>query len=114
VVVVVVEVVVVVVVVVAVVVVVVVAAVVQVVAMVIVIIMIIDSNGSTAVLLDLGHFFSFLILYTVRRTLWRGDQPVTRPPYKQDNTNRITCTSMPSVEFKATTPVVERAKTVDA
>jgi hypothetical protein len=30
-------------------------------------------------LLDLGRFFSFLILYTVRRTLWTGDQPAARP-----------------------------------
>jgi hypothetical protein len=28
--------------------------------------------------LDLGGFFSFLILYTVCRTPWAGDQPVTR------------------------------------
>jgi hypothetical protein len=28
---------------------------------------------------DLGHFFSFLILYTVGRTPWTGDQPVARP-----------------------------------
>jgi hypothetical protein len=26
-------------------------------------------------LLDLGHIFSFLILYTVGRTPWTGDQP---------------------------------------
>jgi hypothetical protein len=30
-------------------------------------------------LLCLGRFFSFLILYTVRRTPWPGDQPVARP-----------------------------------
>jgi hypothetical protein len=30
-------------------------------------------------LLDLGRFFSFLILYTVGRTPWTGDQPVARP-----------------------------------
>jgi hypothetical protein len=34
--------------------------------------------GSTA-LVDLGHLFSFLILYTVGRTPWMGDQPVARP-----------------------------------
>jgi hypothetical protein len=28
---------------------------------------------------DLGIFFSFLILYTVCRTPWTGDQPVARP-----------------------------------
>jgi hypothetical protein len=31
---------------------------------------------STVFLLDLSHFFSFLILYTVGRTPWTGDQPV--------------------------------------
>jgi hypothetical protein len=30
-------------------------------------------------LLGLGRFFSFLILYTVCRTPWTGDQPVARP-----------------------------------
>jgi hypothetical protein len=34
--------------------------------------------GSTALLLDLGRFFSFLILYTLCRTPWTGDQPVAR------------------------------------
>jgi hypothetical protein len=31
--------------------------------------------GSTALLLDFGCFFSFLILYTVGRTSWTGDSP---------------------------------------
>jgi hypothetical protein len=35
--------------------------------------------GSTALFLDLGRFFSFLIFYTVGRTPWTGDQPVARP-----------------------------------
>jgi hypothetical protein len=35
--------------------------------------------GSTVLLLDLGRFFSFLILYTVGNTPWTGDQPVERP-----------------------------------
>jgi hypothetical protein len=30
-------------------------------------------------LLDLGRSFSFLILYTVGRSPWTGDQPVARP-----------------------------------
>jgi hypothetical protein len=29
--------------------------------------------------LDLGHIFSFLILHTVGRIPWKGDQPVARP-----------------------------------
>jgi hypothetical protein len=28
--------------------------------------------------LDLGHFLSFLILHTVGRTPWRGDQPIAK------------------------------------
>jgi hypothetical protein len=35
--------------------------------------------GSTALLLDPGLFFSFLILYAVGRTPWTSDQPVARP-----------------------------------
>jgi hypothetical protein len=35
--------------------------------------------GSTVLLLDLDRFFSFIILYTVGRTPWPGDQPVARP-----------------------------------
>jgi hypothetical protein len=35
--------------------------------------------GSTVLLLDLGRFFSYLIVYTVGRTPWTGDQPVARP-----------------------------------
>jgi hypothetical protein len=30
-------------------------------------------------LLGLDRFFSFLVLYTVDRTPWTGDQPVARP-----------------------------------
>jgi hypothetical protein len=40
-------------------------------------------------LLGLGRFFSFLILYTVSRTPWTGDQPVARPLPTKNNTNRI-------------------------
>jgi PDZ domain-containing secreted protein len=36
-------------------------------------------------LLDLGHFFSFLI-YTVCSTSWNGDQPVARPLATQRTT----------------------------
>jgi hypothetical protein len=35
--------------------------------------------GPTVLLLDLGRFFSFLILYTVSRTPWTVRQPVARP-----------------------------------
>jgi hypothetical protein len=36
--------------------------------------------------LDLGRFFSFLILYTVGRTAWTGDQLVARPLPKHRTT----------------------------
>jgi hypothetical protein len=56
---------------------------------------------------SIGHlwnFFSFSILYTVRRTPWTGDEPVARPLPMQIH--------MPQVRFKPTIPVFERAKTV--
>jgi hypothetical protein len=34
--------------------------------------------GCTVLLLDLGRFFNFVILYTVGRTSWTEDQPVAR------------------------------------
>jgi hypothetical protein len=39
-------------------------------------------------MMNLGHcFYSFLIIQTVGRTLWAGDQPVASPLPTQDNTN---------------------------
>jgi hypothetical protein len=73
--------------------------------------------GSTALLLDLGGFFSFLILYTVGRIPWTGDQPVARPLSTHRTTqtpNKRTQTSMPRVGFELTIPAFERAKTVHA
>jgi hypothetical protein len=67
--------------------------------------------------LGLGSFFSFLILYTVGRTPWTGDQPVARPLLTHRTTqtqNKSTHTFMPWVEFEPTIPVFERAKTVHA
>jgi hypothetical protein len=63
--------------------------------------------GSRVLLLDLGRFFRFLILYTVGRTHWAGDQYVVRPL----STHRATQTSIP---FELTISVFERAKTVHA
>jgi hypothetical protein len=68
-------------------------------------------------LLDLGCFFSFLILYTVGRTPWTGDQTVARllPAHRTAQTqNKRTQTSMPQVGFELMIPVFERAKTVHA
>jgi hypothetical protein len=68
-------------------------------------------------LLGLGRFFSFLILYTVGRTPWTGDQPVARPLPIHRTTqkqNKLTQTSMSWVGFEPTIPLFERAKTVHA
>jgi hypothetical protein len=72
--------------------------------------------ASTA-LVDLGHFFIFLILCTVGRTPCPEDQPVGRsPPTHRTAQIRIkrTKTSMSQVTFEPTAPVFERAKTVHA
>jgi hypothetical protein len=68
-------------------------------------------------LLGPGHFLSFVILYTVGRTSWTGDQPVARPLpiYRIAQTqNKCTQTTMPQVGFEPMTPVFEQAKTVHA
>jgi hypothetical protein len=61
--------------------------------------------------------FSFLIIYTVCRTPWTGDQPIARPLPIHRTTqtqNKRKQTSMSQVRFKPTTPVFERTKTVHA
>jgi hypothetical protein len=58
--------------------------------------------GSTVLLLDLGRFLSFLILYPVDRTPWTGVQPTARPlpTHKTTQTqNELTQTSMPWFSF---------------
>jgi hypothetical protein len=45
-------------------------------------------------LLDLGHFFSFLILYTVGRASWTEDQPVRPLPTHRTTQTQI---AMPRV-----------------
>jgi hypothetical protein len=69
----------------------------------------------SGVLLDLGHFFSILILYTVGRTSWTRNKPVVRalPTHRTTQTqNKHTQTTMPWMRFEPTIPVFERAKTV--
>jgi hypothetical protein len=59
----------------------------------------------------------FLIFYTVSRTPWTGDQPVTRPlpTHRTIQTqNKRPQTSMHQVGFELTIPAFERAKTVHA
>jgi hypothetical protein len=73
--------------------------------------------GSAILLLDLSRFFSFLILYTVYRTPYTGNQPVARtlPAHKSTQTqNKHAQTSMLSLGFEPTNPAFERAKTVYA
>jgi hypothetical protein len=51
--------------------------------------------------LDLGRFFTFLILYTVGRTPWTRDQPVARPlpTYRttQTQNKRIPTSDIPAL-----------------
>jgi hypothetical protein len=50
-------------------------------------------------LLDLGQFFSFLILYTVGGTPWTGNQPVARPlPTHRTTQTQITADKPPFFE----------------
>jgi membrane protein DedA with SNARE-associated domain len=68
-------------------------------------------------LLNLGRFFSFLILYTVGRTPWTGDQLLARPLSTHRTTeaqNKRTHTFIARVGFEPTIPVFERVKTVRA
>jgi hypothetical protein len=73
--------------------------------------------GSTVLLLDLGRFLKFLILYIVDSTAWTGDQPVARPLPTHRTTetqNKCTQTCVPRVGLEITIPAFERAKTVYA
>jgi hypothetical protein len=68
-------------------------------------------------LLDLGRFFSFLILCTVGRTPWTGNQPVARPLPTHRITqkrNKRTQVSMPWMGYEPTIPEFERGNTVHA
>jgi hypothetical protein len=60
--------------------------------------------------------FSFLILYTIGRIPWTGDQPVARPLpiHRTQIQNKRTQTSMAQVGFEPPITVIERAKTVHA
>jgi hypothetical protein len=70
-------------------------------------------------LLGLGCFFSFLILYTVSRTPWTGDQPIARPLPTYRTTQRHTKHTQyryPCLELDSNPPIpaFKRAKTVNA
>jgi hypothetical protein len=70
-----------------------------------------------SLLLVLDLIFRFLILYTVGRTTWMGDQPVVRPICTHRTTqtqNKYTKTTIPSVKLEPTIPAFERMKAVHA
>jgi hypothetical protein len=74
-------------------------------------------NGSTALCWALDAFSVSRSSYTVGKTSWTGDKPVTRPlpTHRTAQTqNKRTQTSMPQARFEPTIPVFERAKTVRA
>jgi hypothetical protein len=67
--------------------------------------------------LALCCFFSFLILYTVGKTPWTGDQLVARPlpTHRTAQTqNKLAQISMPWVVFEPTISAFEWAKTFHA
>jgi hypothetical protein len=74
--------------------------------------------GSTALLLDLGCFFSFLIFYTVGRTPLDGGSAHRKAATYTHRTarteNKRTQTSMPQVGFDPMITVFERAKIIHA
>jgi hypothetical protein len=61
--------------------------------------------------------FQFPNLYTVGRSPWMGDQPVSRPLPTHRTTqtqDKCTQTSMPRVGFEPIIPVFEQVKTFHA
>jgi hypothetical protein len=73
------------------------------------------TNGCIAHCWGLTDLFSVLILYTVGRDPWTGDQPQARPLPKHTTTgNKRTQTSMTGVRFEPRMSVFERVKTVHA
>jgi hypothetical protein len=70
-------------------------------------------GSTTVLLLNVGLFFSFLILYTVGRIPWTGDQPVARPlpAHRTKQTqNKRRQTSMSYVGSEPTMPTFEGVK----
>jgi hypothetical protein len=73
--------------------------------------------GSTAFFFFALVSLCFLILYTVGRTPWTGDQPLARPlpTHRRTQTqNKHTQISMPPVGFESTVSVLDRTKIVRA
>jgi hypothetical protein len=67
--------------------------------------------------LELGRYFSFLILYTAGRTPWTSDQPVAMqlPKHRTTQTqNKRTQTSILRMGFEPTISVLVQEKTVHA
>jgi hypothetical protein len=62
-----------------------------------------------ALLFGFGSLFSFLIVYTVGRTPWTGDQPIAKSQPTHRTTqrqNKHTQTSMAPLGFEPTTPSI--------
>jgi hypothetical protein len=58
--------------------------------------------------------FQSLILYTIVRSSWMGDQPIARPILTEHKQNKRTQTSMSRVGFVPTITAFKRAKKVHA
>jgi hypothetical protein len=63
--------------------------------------------------LGLGHFFSVLILYSVDRSPWTGDEP-SRERYVHKTQNKSTLTSMCRVGFEISNPDFKRGDIIEA
>jgi hypothetical protein len=66
-------------------------------------------------LVGLGRFLNLLILYTIGKIPWTGDQPIARSlPTRRTTQTEQTQTSMPRVGLEPTTPAFDWEKTVYA
>jgi hypothetical protein len=75
------------------------------------------STALQSFLVDLGHFFSSSIPYTVCRTPRRGNQPVAKPLPTHRTTKtqkKRTQTFIPRVGFEPTIPAFKQVQTVHA
>jgi hypothetical protein len=74
-----------------------------------------STYGFIVILLDLARFLSFLILHTVGRAPWTGDQARPLPTHRNIQTqNKRPQTFVPWVKFRTTIPAFEQAKRVHA
>jgi hypothetical protein len=72
-------------------------------------------SGARRHLQNASFHFSFLILYTVGKTPWAGDQPAARPlPTLEKTQIKRRQTSIPQAGFESTTPMFGCVKSVHA